>query len=107
MNHNLFISVIIPTYNRTEQTIAAIDSVLAQTYSNFEVIVVDDGSTDRSGDVIQRFISQRPDGCQQIRFFRELNQGASAARNTGIANARGEYIAFLDSDDIWVPEKLE
>jgi glycosyltransferase involved in cell wall biosynthesis len=101
------ISVVIPTYNRALQTIAAIESVLAQTYPNFEIIVVDDGSTDGSGEAIQRFISQRTNGCHQILFFSQPNQGASIARNMGISKARGEYIAFLDSDDIWLHEKLE
>jgi glycosyltransferase involved in cell wall biosynthesis len=107
MSYRPFISVVIPTYNRAQQTIAAIESVLAQTYPNFEIIVVDDGSTDGTGQAIQRFISQRTNGCHQILFFNQPNQGASTARNTGIAKARGEYIAFLDSDDFWVPEKLE
>ncbi len=101
------VSVVIPTYNRTQQTIAAVESVLAQTYPNLEIIVVDDGSTDGSSQVIQRFISQRTNGCHQILFFSQSNQGASVARNTGISKARGEYIAFLDSDDYWLPEKLE
>jgi glycosyltransferase involved in cell wall biosynthesis len=101
------VSVVIPTYNRTQQTIAAIESVLAQTYPNLEIIVVDDGSRDGSGEAIQRFVSQRTNGCRQILFFSQPNQGASAARNTGISKARGEYIAFLDSDDSWDPEKLE
>jgi len=97
------VSVVIPTYNRAQQTIAAIESVLAQSYSSFEIIVVDDGSTDGSGEMIQRFVSQNSNGCHQILFVSQPNQGASAARNTGISNARGEYIAFLDSDDSWVP----
>ena len=107
MSDHPLISVIIPTYNRTQQTIAAIESVLAQTYPNFEIIVVDDGSTDGSGEVIQRFVSQSTNGNHQIFILGQPNQGASVARNTGIARARGEYIAFLDSDDIWLPEKLE
>jgi cellulose synthase/poly-beta-1,6-N-acetylglucosamine synthase-like glycosyltransferase len=107
MSDRPLVSVVIPTYNRAQQTIAAIESVLAQIYPNLEVIVVDDGSTDDSGEVIQRFIGQRTNGCHQILFFSQPNQGASIARNTGIAKARGKYIAFLDSDDIWLPEKLE
>jgi glycosyltransferase involved in cell wall biosynthesis len=105
--HRPLISAVIPTYNRSQQTIAAIESVLAQTYPYFEIIVVDDGSTDGSGEVIQRFISQRANGSHQVVFLSQRNQGASIARNAGIARAQGEYIAFLDSDDIWVPEKLE
>ena len=101
------VSVVIPTYNRAQQTIAAIQSVLAQSYASIEIIVVDDGSTDGSGEVIQRFVSENLNDCHQILFVSQPNQGASVARNTGISNARGEYIAFLDSDDSWVPEKLE
>lgn len=108
MSSRPLVSVVIPNYNRVHQTIASVESVLAQTYPNFEIIVVDDGSTDGSGELIERFIGQRADSChQKIQFFSQPNQGASIARNTGIAKARGEYIAFLDSDDVWVPEKLE
>jgi glycosyltransferase involved in cell wall biosynthesis len=106
-SHSPLVSVVIPTYNRTQQSIAAIESVLAQTYAYVEIIVVDDGSTDGSGDVIQRFISQRATGSHRILFFSQPNQGASIARNAGITRAQGEYIGFLDSDDLWVPEKLE
>jgi glycosyltransferase involved in cell wall biosynthesis len=104
------VSVVIPTYNRGQQTIAAIESVLAQTYPALEIIVIDDGSTDESGDAIQRFIKQRMnrnDQIQKIYYFKQPNQGPSAARNGGIEKARGEHIAFLDSDDLWMPEKLE
>jgi glycosyltransferase involved in cell wall biosynthesis len=102
-----FVSVVIPTYNRAEQTIAAIESVLAQTYPNLEIIVVDDGSTDGSGEAIQRFLSQRMNRNGAMHYFAQPNQGPSVARNAGIARAQGEYIAFLDSDDVWLPEKLE
>jgi len=101
------VSVVIPTYNRLQQTIASIESVLAQEYPHFEVIVVDDGSTNGAREAVQRFISQRTNRCHQILFVSQPNQGASIARNTGIAKAQGEYIAFLDSDDVWLPEKLE
>ena len=107
MSDRSLVSVVIPTYNRTRQTIAAIESVLAQTYPHFEVIVVDDGSTDGSGEVVERFVSQKTNGCHRVLFLSQRNQGASVARNTGIAEAHGEYIAFLDSDDVWAPEKLE
>ena len=106
-----FVSVVIPTYNRAPRTITAIESVLAQTYSNFEIVVVDDGSTDGSSDTIRQFLAEKtcPEygPAKQIRYFSQLNQGPSAARNTGIEKARGEYVAFLDSDDVWLPEKLE
>jgi len=110
MSFGPFVSVVVPTYNRNNQTIAAIESVLAQTYPNFEIIVVNDGSTDGSGEAIQRFIGQcknRGGPIQQIHYLNQANQGPSAARNTGIENARGEYIAFIDSDDVWAPDKLE
>ena len=107
VNDRPLVSVVIPTFNRVQQTIAAIESVLAQTYPNLEVIVVDDGSTDGSDEAIQRFISQKTNGRHPIIFLGQPNQGASIARNTGIAKARGEYIAFLDSDDAWLPEKLD
>lgn len=106
-SYSPLVSVVIPTYNRAQQTIAAIESVLSQTYPNLEIIVVDDGSTDGSDEAIQRFISQRTSGCHRVFFYTQRNQGASVARNTGIAKAQGDYIAFLDSDDVWVPEKLE
>jgi len=107
MNSRPLVSVVIPTFNRAKQTIAAIESVLVQTYPNIEVIVVDDGSTDGSTLVIRAFIDQRAENCHQILLLSQPNQGASVARNTGISKAQGEYIAFLDSDDYWEPEKLE
>ena len=82
-------------------------SVLAQTYPEFEVIVVDDGSTDGTREAVQR-LNNMPNGSgKQIRYFFQPNQGQSAARNKGTDEARGEWVAFLDSDDLWLPEKLE
>lgn len=94
------ISVIIPTYNYARFLREAIDSALAQTCSALEVIVVDDGSTDDTPRILAGY-------GDRIRSIRQDNQGVSAARNTGIAAARGEYLAFLDSDDVWKPRKLE
>lgn len=107
VNFNPFISVVIPTFNRARQAQAALKSVLAQTYSEFEVIVVDDGSTDGTGEAIHRLVSQQGGNGEKIRYFLQPNQGPSIARNKGIEQAHGEWIAFLDSDDIWLPEKLE
>lgn len=107
MSYRPFISVVIPTFNRALQVQAALKSVLAQTYREFEVIIVDDGSTDGTGEAIEGFIGQQNDNGKQIRYFFQHNQGSSVARNQGIAQARGEWIAFLDSDDLWLPEKLE
>jgi glycosyltransferase involved in cell wall biosynthesis len=107
MSYRPFVSVVIPTFNRAQQVQAALKSVLAQTYPELEVVVVDDGSTDGTGEAIQRLISHPRGNCRQVRYFFQPNQGQSAARNKGIDEARGEWVAFLDSDDVWLPEKLE
>lgn len=100
-NHPV-VSVVIPTHNREQFVGRAIRSVLAQTYTDFELIVVDDGSTDNTAGVVGSFKDPR------IRFVRhEQNRGVSASRNTGIRMSRGEYVAFQDSDDEWLPQKLE
>lgn len=96
------VSVIIPTYNRAKLIGRAIASVLNQTYQDFEIIIVDDASSDNTVEVVNRFNDER------IRYIRhDQNRGAAAARNSGIKMARGEYIAFQDSDDQWLPEKLQ
>lgn len=92
------VSVIIPTYNRCDFVREAMASVLAQTFQDFELIVVDDGSTDGTADVVREF--------PRIRYLSQENRGVSAARNVGVALSRGELIAFLDSDDLWQPQKL-
>jgi glycosyltransferase involved in cell wall biosynthesis len=95
------VSIVIPTYNRAALISESITSVLRQSYSNFEVIVVDDGSTDATADVVNAFSDKR------LIFLRQENKGRSAARNRAITCARGRYIAFLDSDDIYLEDKLE
>lgn len=95
------VSIIIPTYNRSKLLRQAVASVLAQTYQKFELIIVDDGSTDDTKSVIEAIADDR------IRYIWQENQQRCAARNTGIAAAQGEYLAFLDSDDLWLPRKLE
>src|ERR1017187_5289101 len=110
MSNKPFISVVIPTYNRCQMLMTAIESVLAQTYPAFEMVVVDDGSSDGTGEILQRFIDQRYGRgmqTQPIRYFYQSNQGQSVARNKGVEEARGEWIAFLDSDGLWFSEKLE
>jgi glycosyltransferase involved in cell wall biosynthesis len=99
MTPNPTVSVIIPTYNRAGMLKEAIDSVLAQDFTDFELIVVDDGSTDDTPRILRAYGSK-------IRVIRQPNQGVSAARNRGIAAASGRFIAFLDSDDLWLPCKL-
>ena len=95
------VSVVIPTYNRADKVGKAITSVLAQTFSDLEVIVVDDGSSDETAKILAETFGG------QIRYYAQANQGASVARNKGIEEARGEWIAFLDSDDTWETDKLE
>nr|WP_233222667.1 glycosyltransferase family 2 protein [Chroococcidiopsis sp. CCALA 051] len=95
------VSVILPVYNVEQYVTEAVNSVLAQTYPYFELIVIDDGSTDRSMTICQQFTDPR------IKFIHQQNRGLAGARNTGIRYAQGEYLAFLDSDDLWLPEKLE
>lgn len=101
---HLQISVIIPVYNRERYIKQALDSVLAQTYANFEVIAIDDGSSDSSLAILNEYQRLHPD---KIRVLVQKNAGPSVARNNGIMAARGEYIAFLDSDDYWAANKLE
>ena len=102
MQSTPLISVIIPTYNRGPLLGRAIDSVLAQSYGNIEVIVVDDGSNDDSEAVVRSILDAR------LFYIRlEKNLGGAMARNTGIRAAKGQYIAFQDSDDEWMPDKLE
>jgi glycosyltransferase involved in cell wall biosynthesis len=94
-------SVIIPVYKVEKYIADTIQSVLNQTYRDFELIIVDDGSPDRSIDICQQFKDSR------ITILRQPNQGVCVARNTGISYATGDYIALLDGDDLWLPEKLE
>lgn len=93
------VSVVIPTYNRAKYVTETIDSVLSQSYTDYEIIVVDDGSTDNTREALAPYMDR-------IRYIHQQNSGVSAARNRGIKAARGKWIAFLDSDDIWLPEKL-
>lgn len=100
MNDRVLVSAIIPTYNRGYIVDRAIESVLNQTYENIEVIVVDDGSTDNTQEKLKEY-------GDRIRVVYHRNSGPAAARNRGIEASRGEIIAFLDSDDVWLPTKLE
>jgi glycosyltransferase involved in cell wall biosynthesis len=93
------VSIIIPSYNREKLITKAIDSVVAQTYQNTEIVVVDDGSTDRTRDVVMAY-------GRDIVYVFQKNKGIAGARNTGMRRCTGDYIAFLDSDDYWKPAKL-
>jgi len=99
--NNSKISIIIPTYNRAELLPRTIKSILNQTLQNFEILLVDDGSTDNTKHVIKNLKTKK------IRYFYQNNKGPAAARNLGIKQSQGNYIAFMDSDDSWMPNKLQ
>lgn len=99
MNPAPLVSVVIPAYNAEDTIRTTLLSVLSQTYPNIEIVVVDDGSTDRTSDVVERI--EAP-----IQFIPQENSGVSAARNKGIEAAKGRYIALLDADDVWHPDKI-
>ena len=101
---NDLISIITPSYNSESYLEECINSVLNQTYSNWEMLIVDDGSTDASRDIINRYANS------EIRIkpiFLDNNIGAPSARNLAIEKSKGSYLAFLDSDDLWLPTKLD
>jgi len=98
------VSVIIPVYNAETFLSETIESVITQTYADWEIVAVDDGSTDRSGEILRKYEQRLP---QKFHVIVQQNSGTSAARNTAIKASKGEYIAFLDHDDLWLPEKLE
>lgn len=97
------VSVIIPTYNCKEYVCEAVDSVLNQSFKDFELIIVNDGSTDGTEQVLKKYFEGFPD---KIKYIEQENKGISVARNIGIRASSGEFIAFLDADDLWLPEKL-
>lgn len=99
-NHQIFFSVIIPTYNREKVLERAIDSVLNQSFKDFELIVVDDGSTDQTSEILKKYD-------KNIKVIRTENKGVSAARNLGVQHASGIWLSFLDSDDEWLKFKLQ
>lgn len=101
VNNQELVSVVIPTYNRGKIIKRCIDSVLKQTYQKFELLIVDDGSTDNTREVIEQYADDR------IQYYYQQNGGAQVARNNGLHHAVGKYISFLDSDDYWLPTFLE
>lgn len=101
MENKPIFTVIMPTYNRKSYLKRSVDSILSQTFENFELIIVDDGSTDGTESLVKTF------GDDRVIYLYKENGGHNSARNMALKNARGEYIAFCDSDDCWLPEKLE
>lgn len=100
MNNNPLVSVIIPVYNGERYLAEAINSVLNQNYQPIEIIVIDDGSTDKTSEIVKSFSSD-------VKYLYQNNSGTATARNYGISIAQGSFFAFLDADDLWVENKLE
>lgn len=98
----MYIDVIIPTFNRSSTLSRAIESVIAQTYKDFNLYIIDDGSTDNTKDIVTPYLVEK-----NIHYLYQKNKGVSAARNFGIKNSSSPWISFLDSDDEWLPHKLE
>lgn len=98
------LSIIIPVYNAEKYIVETLNSIYNQTYKNFEIILVDDCSSDNSAKIIEE---QMKSHCEIVYHLQEKNMGAAVARNTALTIARGQYVAFLDSDDLWLPEKTE
>jgi glycosyltransferase involved in cell wall biosynthesis len=101
------ISVVIALYNRFDRLKYSVESVLAQTLPVSEVILVDDGSTDDTPNLLPRYIAENAAWRERVLYVRQENQGPNVARNNGIAHAKGEWLAFNDDDDLWLPQKLE
>lgn len=99
---SITLSIVIPAYNASEYLAETIESVLSQTFTDFELLIINDGSTDNTAEIVNIYSEKD----NRIKLFSQQNQGVSFARNTGIKIAKGEYIAFLDSDDKWLPNKL-
>ena len=97
------VSIITPCYNGAKYISETIDSVLAQTYTQWEMIIIDDGSKDNSAEIVKNYMEKD----DRIKFLQQENAGSAAARNNGIRNAEGQYIALLDADDLWEPEFLQ
>ncbi len=98
----IVVTIVIPVYNASQYLVETIESVLQQTYTDFELLVIDDGSTDNTADIVRNFSQQD----SRVKLISQVNQGVSVARNAGIKMAQGEFIAFLDADDLWLPNKL-
>ena len=107
MSNKPLVSAIIIFLNAEKFIEEAIESVFAQTYENWELLLVDDGSTDSSTRIALRYAEQHHDKVRYLEHSGHQNLGMSAARNLGISHAKGAYLAFLDADDVWLPRKLE
>ncbi len=104
--NSLFVSVVVPLFNGGQYIESTLHSILSQSYDCYEIIVVDDGSTDDGPAKVSKFMESWPERIRLLRHTDHSNHGIAASRNVGIRNARGSYIAFIDQDDLWLPEKL-
>jgi len=100
------VSIIIPTYNRAEEIIKCLDSLVSQTYTNIEIIVVDDGSVDNTEEAIKAYCIDKSLSEKRLVYYRQSNQGAPTARNFGLQKATGDFIVFFDSDDLMFPDRI-
>jgi glycosyltransferase involved in cell wall biosynthesis len=107
MANELIVSIIMPSFNTRIFIQEAIESVLAQTYAHWELLLIDDGSNDGSTEIALQYARQYPERIHYLEHEEHQNRGASASRNLGFRNMKGSYIAFLDSDDVWLPTNLE
>src|SRR5215216_2838242 len=107
MSKQAEVTVVMIFYNGEEFIREAIESVIGQSYSDWELILVDDGSRDGSREIAEEYSERWPEKVRVLQHENGENRGISASQNLGIRNARGKYIAFLDSDDVWLPEKLK
>lgn len=103
VEYNPLVSIILPTYNRASLVNFAIESILNQTYMNWELLIIDDGSVDNSRSIVHNYTNRD----NRIKYYYQENQGASSARNLGLGLSKGEFITFLDSDDLYLPRKIE
>ena len=101
MQNQILFSIIVPTYNRAHLISSTLDSILSQTYTDFELLIIDDGSTDNTEEVVQKYLSDK------VLYFKKTNGERSAARNYGTSKARGEYLNWIDSDDLIYTNHLE
>jgi glycosyltransferase involved in cell wall biosynthesis len=107
MSRRARVSVVMPFFNLESFLAESIESVLAQTHQDWQLLLIDDGSTDTSGSIARSYAEQYPDRIQYLAHENGVNRGASASRNLGLRHASGDYVALLDGDDIWLPQKLE
>src|SRR5437868_6158896 len=107
MARKITVSIVVPFFNAQRFLRDTVESVLSQTFEDWELLLIDDGSTDHSCDIARQYAADFPDRVSYLEHAGHANQGTAFTRNFGITRSRGEYITPLDADDVWLPEKLE